>query len=84
MWGTFSPDFNDRARGTGAAIRGSITMFFELMSRLQSGEWDLVSIATVMDTFGVPRVHPLLGDGELQKSLESVSAFFQAQLQAFP
>jgi hypothetical protein len=60
---------------------GAVTILFEVLSRLQSGEWSLVSIATVMDTFGVPRVGPLFGEGELQKNLESVTnAVFDALL----
>jgi hypothetical protein len=58
---------------------GVVTILFEILSRLQLGKWDLVSIATVMDIFGIPPVRPLLGEGELQKSLEPVvNAVFDA------
>jgi hypothetical protein len=60
-------------------VVGLTMVLFEFLSWLQSGTWSLVSIATVIDDFGIPPVRPLLGDGELQKNLESVmNAVFDA------
>jgi hypothetical protein len=53
-------------------VVGLITFLFECLSWLQVGVWNLVSIATVMDHFGVLPVHAIHGEGELERNLESV------------
>jgi hypothetical protein len=53
-------------------VVGLITFLFECLSWLQVGVWNLVSIATVMDHFGVLPVHTIHGEGELERNLDSV------------
>jgi hypothetical protein len=53
-------------------VIGLITLLFEFLSWLQFGAWSLVSIATVMDHFGVLPVHTIHGEGELERNLDSV------------
>jgi hypothetical protein len=53
-------------------VVGLITFLFECLSWLQVGVWNLVSIATVMDTFGVLPVHTIHGESELERTLDSV------------
>jgi hypothetical protein len=53
-------------------VVGLIVFLFECLSWLQVGTWNLVSIATVMDYFGVLPVHPIHGGGELQRNFDSV------------
>ena len=53
-------------------VVGLITFLFECLSWLQVGVWNLVSIATVMDHFGVFPVHTIHGESELERNLDFV------------
>ena len=52
-------------------VIGLITLLFEFLSWLQFGAWSLVSIATVMDHFGVLPVHSTQGADALPETVDS-------------